>query len=189
MTLVRLCYKKLRRKESTISDKKTRTNNSITAPRVRLIDESGSQVGVISTSEALLKAKGLALDLVEIAPNEDPPVCRIMDYGKYHFARVKRRSANKKKQKQVQLKEVKFRPVTDIGDYNVKLKKITRFLERGDKVKISMRFRGREMQHRELGMEFLKRVEGDLPSGFIIEQEPKLEGRQLTMVVYMGKTK
>jgi len=177
----------LRRKENTISDKKTRTNRSITAPKVRLIDQTGDQVGVISTADALSRANDLALDLVEIAPNEEPPVCRIMDYGKYHFARVKRRSANKKKQKQVQLKEVKFRPVTDIGDYNVKLKKITKFLERGDKVKISMRFRGREMQHRELGMEFLKRVEGDLPEGFVIEQEPKLEGRQLTMVVFMGK--
>lgn len=182
------CCEKLIRKENTISDKKTRINGAITASEVRLIDQEGSQVGILSTIDALSKAREVGLDLVEISPNDKPPVCRIMDYGRYHFARVKKRSANKKKQKQVQLKEVKFRPVTDIGDYNVKLKKITRFLERGDKVKISMRFRGREMQHRQLGMEFLKRVEGDLPEGYVIEQEPKLDDRkQLTMVVYLGK--
>tara|TARA_B100002051_G_C16610121_1_gene572688 strand:+ start:89 stop:553 length:465 start_codon:yes stop_codon:yes gene_type:complete len=154
-----------------------------------LIDQDGNQVGVVSTSDALVRASAAGLDLVEIAPNEAPPVCRIMDYGKYHFARAKRRSANKKKQKQVQVKEVKFRPVTDVGDYKVKVNKIIKFLERGDKVKVSMRFRGREMQHRELGMEFLKRIEGDLPEGLVIEQTPKLEGRQLTMVVVLGKAK
>ncbi len=154
-----------------------------------MIDQDGNQVGVVSTSDALVRASAAGLDLVEIAPNEAPPVCRIMDYGKYHFARAKRRSANKKKQKQVQVKEVKFRPVTDVGDYKVKVNKIIKFLERGDKVKVSMRFRGREMQHRELGMEFLKRIEGDLPEGLVIEQTPKLEGRQLTMVVVLGKAK
>lgn len=179
----------MQQKENSISDKKTRTNQSITVGEVRLIDADGNQVGLVATNEALLKAQQAGLDLVEIGPNEQPPVCRIMDYGKYHFARAKRRSANKKKQKQIQVKEVKFRPVTDIGDYNVKLNKIIRFLERGDKVKISMRFRGREMQHRELGLEFLKRIEGDLPENLVIEQAPKLEGRQLTMMVFLGKTK
>ena len=148
-----------------------------------MIDQTGVQVGVVDTREEA------RLDLVEIAPNEAPPVCRIMDFGKHLFDANKRRAANKKKQKQTQVKEIKFRPVTDIGDYNVKLKKIIGFLERGDKVKISIRFRGREMQHRELGLDFLKRVEADLPENMVVEQDAKLEGRQLSMVVALGKTK
>ena len=147
------------------------------------------QVGVVDTREAMEKAQQARLDLVEIAPNESPPVCRIMDFGKHQFDASKRRAANKKKQKQTQVKEIKFRPVTDIGDYNVKLKKIIGFLERGDKVKISIRFRGREMQHRELGITFLQRVEADLPENLVVEQNAKLEGRQLSMVVALGKLK
>ena len=150
-----------------------------------MIDQDGHQVGVVSTREALDLASRAGLDLVEIVPNQSPPVCRIMDFGKHQFSQSKQRASNKKKQKKVQVKEIKFRPVTDIGDYNVKLKKIVQFLEKGNKVKISMRFRGREMQHRDLGMEFLNRVTADLPEGLVIEQRPTLEGRQLTMLVSM----
>jgi translation initiation factor IF-3 len=127
------------------------------------------------------------MDLVEISPNAKPPVCRIMDYGKFQFEQNKHRAAQKKKQKLVHVKEVKFRPATDVGDYNVKLKKIRTFLDRGDKVKVSLRFRGREMQHRELGLELLNRIKVDLGSTVVVEQQPKLEGRQMTMVVAQGK--
>ncbi len=162
-------------------------NHQIRIPEVRLIDQDGEQVGVIATSEALQKAVAVGMDLVEISPTAKPPVCRIMDYGKFLFEQSKKKAASKKKQKQVQVKEVKFRPATDVGDYNVKVRKITGFLERGDKVKVSLRFRGREMQHRELGLELLQRVKKDLPEGLLVEQQPKLEGRQMTMVVVLGK--
>lgn len=170
-----------------IRPKTVRINDQIRVPEVRLIDSDGEQVGVIATGDAIRKAVSTGLDLVEISPNAKPPVCRIMDYGKYLFDQNKKKTAAKKKQKLVQVKEVKFRPATDVGDYNVKLRKIISFLERGDKVKISLRFRGREMQHRELGLELLQRVKGDLPEGLVVEQEPKLEGRQMTMVVVLGK--
>ena len=163
-------------------------NGQIRVPEVRLIDQDGQQVGIMTTTDALRKAQIAGLDLVEISPTAKPPVCRIMDYGKYVFDQNKKMAAAKKKQKQVHVKEVKFRPGTDIGDYNVKVRKIISFLERGDKVKVSLRFRGREMQHRELGLELLQRVKGDLPEGLVVEQEPKLEGRQMTMVVAMGKS-
>jgi len=146
-------------------------------------------VGVVNTTEALEKAQGESLDLVEISPNAEPPVCRIMDYGKYLFDLNRRKKAQKKKLKQVHVKEVKFRPGTDVGDFHVKLRKICAFLERGDKVKVSLRFRGREMQHKELGLQLLERVKTELPEGYLIEQEPKMEGRQMTMVVAMGKAK
>lgn len=129
------------------------------------------------------------MDLVEISPNAKPPVCRVMDYGKYTFQQSKKLSAAKKKQKQVQVKEVKFRPGTDIGDYNVKLRKIIAFLERGDKVKISLRFRGREMQHKELGMDLMQRLKADMPEGTSVEQEPKFEGRQMSMVIVLAGKK
>lgn len=125
--------------------------------------------------------------MVEISPNAEPPVCRIMDYGKYLFEQNQRKKAAKRKQKLVHVKEVKFRPGTDVGDFQVKVRKICGFLERGDKVKVSLRFRGREMQHKELGMELLERVKAELPEGCQIEQEPKMEGRQMTMVV-IGKS-
>lgn len=163
-------------------------NGQIRVPEVRLIDQDGQQVGIMATVDAVRKAQNAGLDLVEISPTAKPPVCRIMDYGKYVFDQNKKQAAAKKKQKQVHVKEVKFRPGTDIGDYNVKVRKIVSFLERGDKVKVSLRFRGREMQHRELGLELLQRVKGDLPEGLVVEQEPKLEGRQMTMVVAMGKS-
>lgn len=162
-------------------------NAQIRVPQVRLIDQEGEQIGVVAIEDALAQAKAKSLDLVEISPNAEPPVCRIMDYGKYLFDLSKKRASQKKNQKQVQVKEVKFRPVTDIGDYNVKMKKISGFLERGDRVKVSLRFRGREMQHKELGMEFLSRVKADLPENAVVEQEPKLEGRQITMLVSVEK--
>jgi len=162
-------------------------NDHIRVPRVRLIDKDGEQVGIVSIEEALTQARLVLLDLVEISPNVDPPVCRIMDYGKYVFDQSKRRTSQKKNQKQVQVKEVKFRPVTDIGDFRIKMRKIAEFLERGDRVKISLRFRGREVQHQQLGVEFLDRVKAALPEGSVIEQEAKMEGRQITMLVAAGK--
>ena len=123
------------------------------------------------------------MDLVEISPNVSPPVCRIMDYGKFQYEESKRRHVAKKKQKQIQIKEVKFRPGTDVGDYEVKVRNLIRFLENGDKAKITLRFRGREMAHQDLGMELLKRVEGDLSEYGTVEQRPRLEGRQMVMVV------
>lgn len=144
-------------------------------------------MGVVSTLDALEKARQESLDLVEISPNVDPPVCRIMDYGKYQFELSKKRSSAKKKQKQVQIKEIKFRPVTDVGDFNVKVNKILAFLERGDKVKVSIRFRGREMQHKDQGMDVFNRIRELLPEGHVIEQMPRLEGKQMSMTVAVGK--
>lgn len=129
------------------------------------------------------KAAADSLDLVEIVPTAKPPVCRIMDYGKFKFSQSKQKGANKKKQKKTQVKEIKMRPGTDIGDYNIKLKKLTEFLQNGDKTKVTVRFRGREMAHRELGMDMLKRVEKDLEEYGAVEQFPKMEGRQMVMVI------
>lgn len=174
--------------ERTIRDsKKTRVNDNVRVPRVRLIDKDGDQVGIVTIEEALMQARQVSLDLVEISPNVDPPVCRIMDYGKYIFDQSKRRTSQRKHQKQIQVKEIKFRPVTDMGDYRIKMRKIAEFLERGDRVKITLRFRGREVQHQELGLEFIDRVKADLPPNSIVEQEAKMEGRQITMLVAMGK--
>jgi len=150
---------------------------------VRLIDKDGENVGVVKTTEAMEKAAADSLDLVEIVPTAEPPVCRIMDYGKFKFSQSKQKGANKKKQKKTQVKEIKMRPGTDIGDYNIKLKKLIEFLEDGDKTKVTIRFRGREMAHRELGMEMLKRVEKDLEEYGAVEQFPKMEGRQMIMVI------
>ena len=155
---------------------------------MRLIGADGEQVGVVKTDDALQMAQSVEMDLVEISPTAKPPVCRIMNYGKYLFEANKKKTAAKKKQRVTHIKEIKFRPGTDVGDYNVKLRKIAAFLERGDKVKVSLRFRGREMQHRELGLELLNRIKGDLPEGHVVEQEPQLEGRQMSMVVAVGKT-
>ncbi|HUW99111.1 MAG TPA: translation initiation factor IF-3 [Acidiferrobacter sp.] len=164
-------------------ERETRLNGQINAPRVRLIGADGSQVGIVTIAEALKSAELATLDLVEISPNVSPPVCRIMDFGKFQYEESKRRHVAKKKQKQIQVKEVKFRPGTDIGDYEVKVRNLIRFLENGDKAKITLRFRGREMAHQELGMELLKRVEGDLLQFGTVEQRPRLEGRQMVMVV------
>lgn len=147
------------------------------------MDQDGSQVGVVNLKDALFKAESAELDLVEIAPNADPPVCRIMDYGKFLFEINKKKAAQKKKQKQTQVKEIKMRPTTDIGDYNVKCKSIIRFLEDGDKVKVTIRFRGRELMHPELGMNLLKKIETDLVESATVEQQPKLEGKQIVMIL------
>jgi len=162
-------------------------NQAITAPQVRLIDTEGEQIGIVSSHEAQEKAQEARLDLVEIVPNAKPPVCRIMDYGKFLFEENKKRNKAKKKQKQVQLKEIKFRPSTEEGDYQVKLRNLIRFLEEGDKAKITLRFRGREMAHRELGFKLLNRVKADLSKHGIVEQEPRMEGRQMVMVLGPNK--
>jgi len=150
---------------------------------VRLIDAEGQQIGIVATREAMEKAIEAGLDLVEIVPTADPPVCRLMDYGRFRFDQKKKLAEAKKKQKQVQIKEVKFRPGTDEGDYQVKLRNLTRFLNDGDKAKVTMRFRGREHAHRELGLNLLRRVEGDLADISIVEQQPQMEGRQMVMVL------
>jgi len=150
---------------------------------VRVVGAEGEQLGVITLEEAQKIADEASLDLVEISPAAEPPVCKVMDYGKFRFEEQKKRQASRKKQKQIQVKEIKFRPGTDIGDYNVKLKNLTKFLTEGDKVKVTLRFRGREMAHQELGRDLLKRVEGDLAELGTVEQFPKMEGRQMVMVL------
>jgi len=148
-----------------------------------LVASDGSQVGVVSLEVALETAQKETLDLVEISPDAEPPVCKVMDYGKHVFDIKKKVALQKKKQKQTQVKEMKFRPGTDQGDYDIKLRNLVRFLEHGDKAKVTLRFRGREMAHQELGMEMMKRVETDLTELAQVEQYPKMEGRQMTMVL------
>jgi translation initiation factor IF-3 len=155
---------------------------------VRLVDQEGTQLGVMDIDGALSAAEAAGLDLVEIAPGAEPPVCRIMDYGKFLFSQNKKRQAAKKKQKQIQVKEIKFRPGTDTGDYEIKVRNASRFLNQGDKVKITLRFRGREMAHQELGAKMLKRIEDDLAALGSVEQFPKLEGRQMVMVIAPKKS-
>lgn len=150
---------------------------------MRLISADGEQIGVVPLERALETAREANLDLVEISPNVSPPVCKIMDHGRFKFEANKKQNAGRKKQKTAQLKEIKFRPGTEDGDYQVKLKNLIRFLEQGDKTKITLRFRGREMAHRELGAKLLKRVEQDLSELGTVEQFPKLEGRQMVMVM------
>ncbi len=158
-------------------------NEEIKVAEVRLIGKEGEQVGIVSRDKALGLAEEADLDLVEIVPNAEPPVCRVMDYGKFQFELNKKKHAAKKKQKHIQVKEIKFRPGTEEGDYQVKLRNLVKFLENGDKVKVTLRFRGREMAHQELGMKMLKRVEADLEELGAVEQFPKLEGRQMVMVL------
>ena len=158
-------------------------NSQIRVPNVRLVGEDGGQIGLVATDEALNMALDAGLDLVEISPNADPPVCRLMDYGKFKYQDSKRKHAAKKKQKVFTVKEIKFRPGTDVGDYNIKLGKLVKFLDNGDKVKLTLRFRGREMAHQHLGMELLKRAEADLSEIAVVEQYPKMEGRQMVMVM------
>lgn len=148
-----------------------------------MIDAEGNQLGVVSTHEARRISEESGFDLVEVSPDAKPPVCRIMNFGKYAYQQNKRKAAAKKKQKQVQLKEVKFRPVTEEGDYQVKMRNIIRFLSSGDKAKITLRFRGREMAHPEIGMNLLERIITDLAEEGIVEQRPKMEGRQMVMVI------
>lgn len=150
---------------------------------MRLISQDGEQLGIVSLKEALQQAEEADVDLVEIAANANPPVCRIMDFGKYRYEQAKKRDEARKKQKQVQIKEIKFRPGTDVGDYQIKLRNIRRFLDDGDKVKVTLRFRGREMAHQHLGLQLLERVENDLIEEAQVEQRPKLEGRQMMMML------
>ncbi len=149
---------------------------------MRLIGPTGEQIGVVNTNDALVAARENDLDLVLIAESSDPPVAKIMDFGKRLYEEKKAKAAAKKKQHQLQVKEIKFRPGTDIGDYQVKLRNLVRFLEDGDKAKVTIRFRGREMAHQELGMQMLERLEKDLEEHGVVEARPKLEGRQMIMV-------
>ena len=150
---------------------------------MRLIGPESEQLGVVSRLQALQAADEAGLDLVEISPTADPPVCRVMDFGKYLYTESKKQQVAKRNQKQTQVKEVKFRPQTDDGDYQVKLRNLIRFFEEGDKAKITLRFRGREMAHQELGRELLQRLEDDLKGVAVVEQYPRLEGRQMVMVM------
>jgi translation initiation factor IF-3 len=148
-----------------------------------LIDADGNQVGIVSTREAIRAAQELELDLVEISPTAQPPVCRIMNYGKFLFELNKKQNLAKKKQKQNQVKELKFRPTTEEGDYQVKLRNLIRFLQNGDKVKVTLRFRGREVAHQELGMKIIDRLQIDTADQAMVEQQAKKEGRQIVMVL------
>jgi len=160
-----------------------RLNGEITAREVRLVGVEGEPLGIVTIQEAMAKAEAADLDLVEIAPQAAPPVCRIMDFGKFRYQEQKKAHEAKLKQKQIQVKEVKFRPNTDDGDYNIKMRNLLKFLEEGDKAKITLRYRGREMAHQEFGQRLLERVRNDTAEHAVVEQYPKMEGRQLIMVL------
>lgn len=168
---------------TTTTEKGNRRNHEIRVPRVRVIGADEEQVGILSRDEALRMAEEVELDLVEIQPNADPPVCRIMDFGKFKFEMQKKAHAAKKKTKQIEIKELKFRPTTDDADYLIKVRNLKRFLSEGDKVKIVIRFKGREMAHTELGVAMVKKIEADILEEALIEQYPRLEGRQMVMMV------
>jgi translation initiation factor IF-3 len=171
-----------------LDNKHQRINREITAPQVRLVGLEGEQLGIVSIIDALAKAEAAEVDLVEIAPLAEPPVVRIMDYGKFKYRESKRAHEAKLKLKQIQVKEVKFRPGTDEGDYKIKLRNLTRFLSEGDKAKVTMRFRGREMAHQEFGVRLLERIRNDLEAVSLVEQFPRLEGRQMVMLLAPKKT-
>lgn len=156
---------------------------------MRLIDDNGDQLGITPLAEAIAAAVAKEMDLVEISPDAEPPVCKIMDYGKHLFELKQKQKESRKKARQIQVKEIKFRPGTDIGDYQVKLKNLIRFLEDGDKAKVTVRFRGREMAHQELGLQLLERIEQDLAEHGTVEQRPNMEGRQMIMVLAPGSKK
>jgi translation initiation factor IF-3 len=160
-----------------------RVNDDIAVLRVRLVDERGNMVGIVERNEALSMASEVGLDLVEIAPNADPPVCKILDFGKYKYEEQKKKNEARKKQKIIEVKEIKLRPSIDDHDYDVKMRSMVKFIGEGDKVKVTMRFRGRELAHQELGMDVLVRVRDDLDEIAKVEQMPRMEGRQMTMVV------
>lgn len=160
-----------------------RVNYEINAPEVRLIGMKGEQIGIITLESAISLAEEAEIDLVEIAPTAKPPVCRLMDYGKFRYQESKKKHEAKLKQKQVQIKEVKFRPNTDDSDYNIKLRNLIGFLAEGDKAKVTLRFRGREMAHQEFGIRLLERVKSDLDTYATVEQFPRMEGRQMVMVL------
>ncbi|PKO84037.1 MAG: translation initiation factor IF-3 [Betaproteobacteria bacterium HGW-Betaproteobacteria-11] len=170
-------------------EKSQRLNDEITSPEVRLVGEGGEQLGIVPIRQALALAEEAGLDLVEIAPAAVPPVCKIMDVGKFKYQEAKRAHEARQKQKQVQVKEIKFRPGTDENDYQIKLRNATKFLGEGDKAKITLRFRGREMAHQELGMRMLERIKADLEQQAMVEQFPRMEGRQLVMVLSPSKKK
>ena len=150
---------------------------------MRVIGADGEQVGVLSRDEAMKMAEDAGMDLVEIVPNADPPVCRVMDFGKFKFEQQKKAHAAKRKTKQQEIKELKFRPSTEDGDYNVKLRNLRRFLEEGDKVKVTVRFKGREMAHTELGDAMVRRIQGDIVEEAVVESYPRFEGRQMVMMI------
>jgi len=164
------------------SKNRIRVNGDIRCRLVRLIGSDGEMVGDVTPAAALARASAEGLDVVEISPNAEPPVCRIMDFGKFLYEKSKAAKEQKKKQKQVQIKEIKFRPATDVGDYQVKLRNLIRFLEDGNKVKVTLKFRGREMAHQDIGLDVLHRVETDLADYAVVEQQSKVEGRQAMMV-------
>ncbi|MDP1607168.1 MAG: translation initiation factor IF-3 [Rhodocyclaceae bacterium] len=168
-------------------DKTQRVNAEITAPEIRLVGVDSEQLGIRSVREALQMAEEAGVDLVEIAPMATPPVCRLMDIGKFKYQEAKRAAEAKKKQKIVEVKEIKFRPGTDENDYQIKMRNIIKFLGEGDKAKITLRFRGREMAHQEIGMRVLERIRTDLDQLALVEQFPKMEGRQLVMVLAQSK--
>lgn len=172
-----------------MKEKQARINEEIRVPMVRLLGPESEQLGVVSIDEALRAAVEAGLDLVELAANADPPVCRVMDFGKYQFEQRKKQQAAKRKQKQVHVKEIKFRPGTEEGDYQVKLRNLIRFLDDGDRVKVTLRFRGREMAHQELGRDLLKRVADDLQEYGKVDHFPKMEGRQMVMQIAPIKRK
>ena len=174
---------RLEKESNIVQSKRVRRNDEITAAQVRVIGANGEQVGILSLEDALASASGLGLDLVEVAPNSDPPVCRVMDYGKFVFEQNKKAQSARRKQKQIHVKEVKFRPGTEESDYQVKLRNLVKFLTQGDKTKVTLRFRGREMAHQELGAELLARVRKDLEEYGTVEQFPLMEGRQMVMVI------
>jgi translation initiation factor IF-3 len=160
-----------------------RVNEEIDVPEVRLVNERGDMLGVVATRDALQQAEGAGLDLVEIAPQAQPPVCKLLDYGKFKYEAQKKKNEARKKQKTIDLKEVKMRPGIEEHDYQVKMRSMRRFLEEGDKVKVTMRFRGRELAHQELGARVLERVQEELDEMAKVEQLPKMEGRQMVMVM------
>ncbi|MBL8416174.1 MAG: translation initiation factor IF-3 [Propionivibrio sp.] len=169
--------------------KAQRVNEEINAPEIRLVGVESEALGIMSVRQALQLAEEAGVDLVEIAPMAQPPVCRIMDYGKFKYQEQKRQHEQKLKQKQVQVKEVKFRPGTDENDYQIKLRNMVRFLQEDDKVKVTLRFRGREMAHQEIGMRQIERIRTDLQDFAAVEQMPKMEGRQMVMILTPSKKK
>jgi translation initiation factor IF-3 len=171
------------------TDRTQRINIEINAPEVRLIGANGEQVGIVPLAQALKMAEEAEVDLVEIAPLAKPPVCKLMDYGKFKYREAKKAHEAKLKQKQIHVKEVKFRPGTDEGDYKIKLRNLIKFLEEGDKAKVTLRYRGREMAHQEFGVRLIERVKQDLDPYAVVEQFPKMEGRQLIMVLAPKKGK
>ncbi len=173
----------LERRIPIAQNKAPRLNEAINAPEVRLVGVDKEPLGIVSSADAWRQAQEAGLDLVEISPMAVPPVCRIMDYGKFKYAESKKQHEAKLKQKQVQIKEIKFRPGTDEGDYNIKLRNLIKFLNDGDKTKVTLRFRGREMAHQEIGMRLIQRVRDDLEEYGVVEQFPKMEGRQMVMVL------